>query len=64
VTIPADPPLPTLAIDSVTVTDKAAGTATLTITRTGAVYAPSTVTYKTVGGSAATDRTLPAAPAR
>lgn len=52
VTIPADPALPTLSIGNIQVSDAVAGNASLTVTRSGAIYAPSTVTYTTVGGSA------------
>jgi len=52
VTIAADPPVPTLSIDSVTVTDTAAGTATLTVTRTGVITDASTVDFTAVAGSA------------
>ena len=44
--------MPTLSIDSIEVSDKVAGTATLTVTRSGAVYAASTVNFKSVPGSA------------
>ena len=52
VTIAADPPLPTLAIGSVTVSDTAANTAVLTVTRTGDVTAASSVNFQTVAGTA------------
>ncbi len=52
VVISADPPLPTLSINSVTVSDTSPGTATLTVTRSGAVYAPSTVSFSSGNGSA------------
>ncbi len=51
-TITADPPLPSLSIAGVTVTDAVAGTAVLTITRTGFLTVPTTVSYQTAPGSA------------
>ncbi|MGE3335713.1 MAG: LamG-like jellyroll fold domain-containing protein, partial [Rhodospirillaceae bacterium] len=51
-TITADPPLPSLSIAGVTVSDAVAGTAVLTITRTGFLNVPTTVTYQTAPGSA------------
>ena len=51
-TISADPPLPTLAINSVTVSDRAEGVATLVVTRGGDLSAASRVQFSTAPGSA------------
>ena len=54
ITIPADPPLPTIAVATatVTMTDATAGNATITVTRTGDLTQASTVAFKTVAGTA------------
>ena len=54
ITIPADPPLPVIALatTSVTVSDTSASTASITVTRTGDLTQSSTVAYTTVGGTA------------
>ncbi|WP_283215005.1 Calx-beta domain-containing protein, partial [Methylobacterium trifolii] len=69
-TITNDDPAPTIAISDVTVSE-AAGTATFTITRTGATEVPITVNYATADGTAiagsdytATSGTLTFAPSQ
>lgn len=54
ITIPADPPLPVIALatTSVTVSDATSTTVSITVTRTGDLTLPSTVAYATAGGSA------------
>ncbi|MBY0511551.1 MAG: FecR domain-containing protein, partial [Rhodospirillaceae bacterium] len=53
VTIAADLDLPTISIGNATALDNVAGTVTLKVTRDGAVYAPSTVSYTTVASGLA-----------
>src|SRR5262249_11856083 len=51
-TIAAPPPLPTLTISNASASDNAAGSVTLTVTRTGDLTLPSTVHFSTADGNA------------